>query len=90
MQSPDLDTAGSSVLTPESNTISESHKLTSMPASRVLGAEFVEQLGGVHVGSLFQSSTHQRPNQCERVLPLDVPSGKCLSLDVALHFDLWV
>src|ERR1017187_5618526 len=59
-----------------------------MPAAGILGAQFVEQFGGVHVGSPFKPSAHEWPDECERMLSLYVPSGKCLSLDNPQPADL--
>jgi hypothetical protein len=38
LQGPDLDSSSPGVFTPKSNTITEGHKLTAMPAAGILGA----------------------------------------------------
>ena len=55
-----------------------------MEAARILGAKFVEELGGVHVRSGLKPAGYQRPDQLKRMLPTDVTSCKLLSLVILI------
>ncbi len=78
------------IVTPESDTADKGGQLAAVEASGVLGTQFIEQFACVDVRPCIEPAAHQRPDQRERVTPLDVESRKLLSLDLALLFNFWI
>ena len=86
----DHHTARAGIVTPESDTTDKGAQLATVKATRVLGAQFIEELGCVDVRPCVKPAAHQRPDQCKRMTPLDVTSRKLLSLKFAPLFGLWI
>src|SRR5260221_6497518 len=63
----DHDTSSTRILTPDFHALHQASYLPCMKASRVLNAEFLEQLRGIDVRKSFEAATNQWPNHRQRV-----------------------
>src|ERR1700676_2337777 len=79
-------TARSGIVTPDSDPMDKGFELAAVEATGGLGAQFIEQLGWVDVRPCLKPPAHQRPDQCERVPPLNVKSRKPPALQLPLLF----